>query len=282
VTPPSHREEGELPALRIQRSRGIPALELGALWRYRDLLYFLALRDVKIRYDQTAIGVGWALLQPLFTAVVCAIFFGRVAGIPSEGVPYAAFAYAGLVPWTFFANALRDSSNSLVGHAPLVTKVYFPRLLVPGAAVAGGLVDLLLALALGLALLPICGVPLGPRLLLLVPLTALLVLLAFAVGVVLSALNVRYRDVRHAVPFLLQTWMFVTPVLFPGRLVPERWRWALHLNPCATLVEAYRATLLGHPLDVGAIVTLAAVLPILLLAGTTAFRRMERGFADVI
>jgi lipopolysaccharide transport system permease protein len=274
------RDAGRVLVLRP--STGWAPLRLRDLWDYRELLYCLTWRDIKVRYKQTALGAAWAVIQPFFTMVVFSVFFGRLAKLPSEGVPYPVFTYCALVPWTYFATALTQSSNSLVDQARLITKVYFPRLLVPAAAVVGGLVDLGISFLVLLAMLLYYGIVPGPAVLLL-PLFALLAALtALATGLWLSALNVQYRDVRYTIPFLVQFWLFVTPVAYTATLVPERWRPLYALNPMTGVVEGFRWALLGRRDAPGAmlIVSVASVL-LLLIGGLFYFRRMERRFADV-
>jgi homopolymeric O-antigen transport system permease protein len=257
-------------------------LAVRELWAYQELLLFLTWRDIKVRYKQTALGAAWAVLQPLSMMLLFTLFFGKLGGMPSDGVPYPLFAYAGLLPWTFVANAVINSGNSLVGSASLITKVYFPRLIVPGAAVLAGLVDFAIASLVLFVLMPFWGRGPGWGLVLLPPLALLATLLALAVGLLMSALNVKYRDVRYALPFLVQLWMFATPVIYPASVVPARWRWALMLNPAAGIVEGHRAAFLGGAFDWPALgLSLAVTLGLLALA-SLAFRRMERGFADVI
>jgi lipopolysaccharide transport system permease protein len=270
----------------IEPQRGWAGLALGELWAYRELLFFLIWRDIKVRYKQTALGAAWAVLQPLFTMLVFSLFFGRLAGIrPPGGIPYWAFVYVGLVPWTFFANGMSQASDSLVGNANLIRKVYFPRLAVPVGTVLAGLVDFGLAFGALLAALLVWGggIALAPRLLLL-PLFLLLALVtALAVGIWLSAVNVQFRDVRYVVPFLVQIWMFVTPVLYPSALISHPLlRAAYGLNPMAGVVEGFRWALLsaeppGPMLLVSALAAMA-----LLVGGALFFRRMERTFADVV
>lgn len=267
----------------IRPSTGWVPLRLRELWEYRELLYFLTWRDIKIRYKQTALGAAWAIIQPFFTMVVFSVFFGRLAKLPSEGVPYPVFTYCALVPWTYFATALTQSSNSLVDHARLITKVYFPRLLVPAAAVIAGLIDLAIAFVVLIGMLLYYGVVPTPAVLLL-PLFALLAsLTALAVGLWLSALNVQYRDVKYTIPFLVQVWLFVTPVAYSSTLVPERWRPLYALNPMTGVVEGFRWALLGHR-DPPGMMLLASVVSVLVLltGGVFYFRRMERRFADVV
>jgi lipopolysaccharide transport system permease protein len=258
------------------------ALNLRDLWAYRELLYFLTWRDVKVRYKQTVLGAAWAIIQPLFTMLLFTLFFGRLAGMPSEGIPYPLFAYAGLLPWTFFANAITSSGNSLVGSANLITKVYFPRMIIPGAAVAAGLVDFALASVLLAGMMVYYGVAITANVLLLPALVLLTVLLALGVGMWMSALNVKYRDIRYALPFVVQLWMFGSPVIYPATIVPVRWRWMLDLNPLTGIIEGFRAALFGRPFDWTAL-GLAGTLTVLFLSyAAYDFRRMEKTFADVV
>ena len=257
-------------------------IDLHELWVFRELLYFLTWRDVKVRYKQTSLGVAWAILQPLLTMLVFTIFFGRLAGVPSENVPYPIFAYAGLLPWTFFANAISNSGNSLVGSANLITKVYFPRMIIPGAAVAAGLVDFAIALVILVFLMIYYGVAVSWNILMFPPLVLLTTLLAFAAGMWLSALNVKYRDIRFALPFLIQLWMFVSPVIYPASLLPEQYRWLLWLNPMTGIIEGYRSSLFGLPFDWVALAISLAMTACLWVYASYSFRRMERTFADII
>jgi lipopolysaccharide transport system permease protein len=269
--------------LRIRPSSGWRALDLRELWQYRDLIYFLAWRDVKVRYKQTALGVAWAILQPLAAMAVFAIFLGGLVHVPSDGLPYPLFAYVGLLPWTYFANAATGASSSLVANTSLVSKVYFPRLAIPIAAVLAGLVDFGIGFVLTFGLLLIYGVSPSAGLLSLPLFVGLLLLTALAVGVWLSALDVQYRDVRYAIPFLIQVWLFATPVVYPTSVVPSQYRALYGLNPMAGIVEGFRWALVGHTefpaplLAVSVLVTAA-----LFLSGLFYFRRMERIFADVI
>lgn len=270
------------PVVVIEPSRGWVPVDLVELWRYRELLYFLTWRDIKIRYKQTVLGAAWAIIQPVATMIVFSLILGRTGGICPPDVPYPIFNFCAVVPWTYFANALTQSGNSLVGSANLITKVYFPRLIVPGSAVVAGLLDFALAflVLIGLAfyyqLLPGWGLLMVP---LLVSLTALL---ALGVGLWLSALNVQYRDIRYAIPFLLQLWMFASPVFYQLSFLPGKYRLAATLNPMAGIIEAYRSALLDRPFQWGPL-ALAAFLTVLLLAGGALyFRRMERTFADVV
>src|SRR6266480_1407555 len=212
------------PVVTIEPNKGWSLVELRDLWAYRELLYFLTWRDVKVRYKQTELGVAWAIIQPLLTMLIFTIFFGRLAGVPSDNIPYPLFAYAGLLPWTFFANAISNSGNSLVGNANLITKVYFPRMIVPGAAVAAGLVDFAIASVILVLLMIYYGVSLRWTVLMFPVLVLMTTLLALGVGMWLSALNVKYRDVRFALPFAVQLWLFVSPVIYPISFLPQRWR----------------------------------------------------------
>jgi len=278
-----------LPLVVIEPTRRLAALRLGELWAYRELLYFLVWRDVKVRYKQTALGAAWAILQPLMTAAVFTIFFGRLAGIASDGLPYPLFSYGGLLVWTFFAQGLSQSSNSVVASAQLITKVYFPRLVIPIAAVLSGLVDLAVALPLLAAMMWYYGIWPGVAVLA-VPLLALLALVAATgVGLWLSALNVEYRDVRYVVPFLVQLWLFVTPVIYPASVLTPRlqrlglptWLWGI--NPMAGVVEGFRWAMLDAPTSPGPLIAASTVTGFaLLFSGAYYFRRVERSFADVV
>jgi len=258
------------------------AVDLKSLWAYRELFYFLTWRDVKIRYKQTFLGVAWAVIQPLFTMITFSIFFGKLAGLPSDGIPYPLFAYAALTPWTFFSNALNSSGNSLVGSAHLITKVYFPRMIIPAAAVAAGLIDLMIAFGILIVLMVYYGVGMTWNLLMAPALVAMTALLAVAVGMWTSALNVKYRDIRHALPFAIQLLMFVTPIIYPVGIVPERFRWALSLNPLTGIIEGYRAAFFGRPFDWPPLAISAAITAALLVYSTCYFRRVERTFADIV
>jgi lipopolysaccharide transport system permease protein len=270
------------PLISIRPTRKWVALNLGDLWAYRELLFFLTWRDVKVRYKQTLLGAAWAVIQPLLTTIIFTLFFGRLAGIPSDGIPYPLFAYAGLLPWTFFSNALTNSGNSLVGSANLITKVYFPRMIIPGAAVAAGLVDLAVAFLILIVLMIYYGAGVGWGVLMLPPLVALTALLALGVGLWMSALNVKYRDIRHALPFLVQVWMFASPIIYPSSMLPEKWRWLIALNPLTGIIEGYRAALFGREFDWKAIALSTAVTLALLVYSAYTFRRMEKSFADIV
>jgi lipopolysaccharide transport system permease protein len=270
------------PVVVIEPSRGWRALDLRELWRYRELVYFLALRDVTVRYKQSALGVAWVLLQPLLAMGIFSIVFGS-RGLATDGVPYPLFVISGLVPWFYFANATSTASGSVVSNTQLISKVFFPRLVIPLAAVLAGLVDFAIGLGLLLVLLPVFGVTLSIKLLLLPLLVALVVLTALGVSVWLSALDVQYRDVRYAIPFLMQVWLFATPVIYATADIPERWRPILSLNPMSGVIELFRYAVLnsGEPALAKLGLTLLLVL-VVLVTGLLYFRRMERTFADVI
>jgi lipopolysaccharide transport system permease protein len=274
---------GAGPVIHIRPSSGWAPLRLRELWAYRELLYFLAWRDIKVRYKQTALGAAWAVLQPLLGMLVFSVVFGRLARLPSDGVPYPLFAYCALVPWTYFANALAHASSSLVDHGRLLTKVYFPRLLLPAASVTGGLLDLGVNFLVLLGLLAYYRIAPTAALLALPLFVLLAATTALGAALWLSALNVRYRDVKYVVPFLVQFWLFATPVAYSSSLVPDRWRPLYALNPMAGVVDGVRWALLGTPSVTG--VTLAvslAATAVLFLGGLVWFRRMERTFADVV
>jgi len=267
----------------IRPSTGWAPLHLRELWEYRELLYFLTWRDIKVRYKQTALGATWAVLQPLLTMVVFNVFFGRLAKVPSDGLPYPIFAYCGLVPWTYFATALSQSANSLVDHGRLITKVYFPRLLVPAASVIAGLVDLGIALVVLVGMLLFYGVAPRPAVVTLPLFILLAAATALAVGLWLSALNVQYRDVRYTLQFLIQFWLFATPVAYPSSLVPQRWRILYGLNPMTGVVEGFRWALLGKGEAPGALLAVSVLtVAAALIGGLFYFRRMERAFADTV
>lgn len=274
----------ERPLVVIEPSSSWVGLDLRALWSYRELLYFLTWRDVKVRYKQTLLGVAWAIIQPLFTMLIATLVFGRLGGIEGHtgGIPYPIFAFAGLLPWTFFANAISTSGNSLVGSAHLITKVYFPRMIIPGAAVAAGLVDFAVAFVMLFGLMLYYKVTLTWTLLLLPVLVLLTALLAVGVGMWLSALNVKYRDIRFALPFIVQLWMFMSPVFYPASLLPEKWRLAFQLNPLTGIIEGYRSSLFGRPINWTALGISSAITILLLVYASYSFRRMEKTFADIV
>jgi lipopolysaccharide transport system permease protein len=278
VAPANH----EIPTTRIRPSRGWVALNLRDLWNYRELLYFLTWRDIKVRYKQTFLGAAWAVLQPFFTMVVFSIFFGQLAKVPSDGIPYPIFSYCALLPWSYFSGALDRASNSLVGSSHLITKVYFPRLAIPISAVTAGLVDFGIAFVVLLGMMIYYGFAPTMAALTLPLFLLLAVATALAVGLWLSALNVQYRDVRYTIPFLTQFWLFATPIAYSSSLVPEQWRAWYGLNPMAGVVEGFRWALLGKEPPTSLLAVSAVVVVLLLIGGLYYFRRMEKTFADVV
>lgn len=283
---PLKQSEESVPHLILEPTRSWVALNLRDLWAYRELLYFLTWRDVRVRYKQTLLGAGWAVLQPLFTMIVFTIIFGKFAKLPSDGIPYPLFAYSVLMPWTFFSNALTTSSNSLVVSSGLITKVYFPRLIMPAASIFAGLVDFACSFVLLIVLLAWYRVPMTANVIILPLLVVMLMALAIAVGTWLSALHVRFRDVRYIVPFLVQFWLYATPIIYPASIVPERFRFVYELNPLVGIVEGFRVALLsginGALVPWRAIGLGAGVISLFLMFALYDFRRMERSFADVV
>ena len=275
--------EKDIPVIRIAPTKGWVALQLKELWAYRELLYFLVWRDVKVRYKQTALGAAWAVIQPVFTMIVFSLFFGRLGKIPSDGIPYPLFTLAALVPWTFFSQGLGQASNSLVGSSNLIKKVYFPRLSIPIASVCSGLIDLSIAFVVLLGMMAYYGV-LPTIHVVWLPLLLLLTLVtSLGVSLWLSALNVQFRDVRHILPFLTQLWLFATPIAYPSSLLPEPWRTVYSLNPMVGVVEGFRWALLGTDTAPGPMIVVSALAALaILVSGTFYFRRLERSFADLI
>jgi len=276
-------EKGQKAHIVIEPSHSWLRLDLGDLWRYRELLFFLAWRDIKVRYKQTLLGATWAVIQPLLTMIIFSVIFGQLAGLPSEGIPYPVFTYTALLPWQLFAFALTQSSNSLVGSQNLVSKVYFPKLVIPIASVVPGLVDFFISFLVLMGLMAFYGIPLTARLLALPALLLLALMTAMAVGLWLSALNVEYRDVRIVVPFLTQFWMYATPIAYSGTIIPEKWRLLYALNPLTGVVEGFRWALLGKSEGTGVMIWVSTAIVVLLLAsGLIYFKHMEDTFADVI
>ncbi|MBC7796042.1 MAG: ABC transporter permease [Pyrinomonadaceae bacterium] len=269
----------EKPLVTLEPSKSWVALNLRDLWHYRDLLYILTMRDVKVRYKQTILGAAWAIIQPLLTMLIFTFFFGQLAGLPSDGVPYPIFAFAGLLPWTFFSNAVTNSGNSLIGNSSLITKVYFPRMVIPMASVGAGLVDFAIAFVLLAILMVYYGVGFSINLLMLPVLVVITALLAIGVGMWMSALNVKYRDIRYALPFLIQLGLFASGIITP---IPQNWRWLLIFNPIAGLIEGFRAACFGKPFDWLALGSAAVVTVLVLIYAAFSFRRMERSFADLV
>jgi lipopolysaccharide transport system permease protein len=266
----------------IAPQKGWRLVDWKELWAYRELLYVLTMRDIKVRYKQTVLGFAWAIIQPVMLMVVFSIFFGRLAQMPSDGFPYPIFVYAALLPWTFFSNSVTNSANSLVGSAHLVSKVYFPRLIIPLSSVGSGFVDFVIAAAILLLLMIYYGVSWTPNLLMAPILVAGVIFTALGVGTALAALNVAYRDFRYVIPFLVQFWMFATPVVYPASIVPQEWQWAVFLNPMAGVIEGFRATFLGRPFDIPGMLVSLAIAAILFGAGIAYFEQVERRFADII
>ncbi|MBL7175325.1 MAG: ABC transporter permease [Desulfobacteraceae bacterium] len=272
-----------IPKIVIEPKKGWVPVDLKEIWNYSEVLYFLAKKDIKVRYKQTVLGGLWAIIQPVCTMVVFTLFFGRLAKIPSDGIPYPVFVYAGLLPWTYFANTLAASGNSLVGSSHLITKIYFPRLIIPAASSLAGLLDFFIAmLVLGALMIYYHFVP-SIGILLFPVLVGLTFLCAMGVGLWLSALNVQYRDIRYVIPFLIQIWMFVSPVIYPVSMVKGKYQWLLALNPMGGVIKAYRASLLGHiPIDWFLLGLSTATIFVILISGLYYFRRMEKHFADVV
>ena len=270
------------PLVTITPPRPWPSFGLGELWAHRELLYFLAWRDLRVRYKQAVLGVAWVLIQPLLVTLIFTVFLGMLARVPSDGAPYPLLIYVGLLPWTFFSNSVATSGGSLVANSNLITKVYFPRLIVPSASVLARLVDFGIAFLILAGMMIYYRVPVGPRLLALAPLVVLTTLLALGCGMLASALNVRYRDVGIILPVLLQLWMYVSPVLYPTSLVPAGWRGLYSLNPLVGVIDGFRAAVLGRPFGLTSLAVSALFTAALLPSALYFFRRVERGFADVI
>jgi lipopolysaccharide transport system permease protein len=274
--------EAHLEKTTIRPSKGWASLNLADLWHYRELLYFLTWRDVKVRYKQTLIGAAWGLLQPLLMMVVFTVFLGRLTDIPSGGIPYPLFAYSALIPWTYFSFALNHSSNSLVDNSILLRRVYFPRLVLPISSMMSGLIDFCSAFLVLFLLMAYYGYAPTPAVLLLPFFLLLALASAFSVGVWFSALNVEYRDIRHTIPFLTQLWLFATPVAYPSSLLDEPWRTLYGLNPMAGVVDGFRWALLGYDPPGAMIIVSVLMVTLLLTSGLFYFRRMERTFGDIV
>jgi len=269
--------------LRIEPTRGFFKLDLAAVWEYRELLYFLVWRDVKVRYKQTIIGAAWAILQPLMTMMIFTVIFGNFAKIPSDGLPYSIFAYTALMPWNYFSQAISRGGISLVGEANLIVKVYFPRLIIPIASVVAPLTDFFMSFLVLIVMIAWFGIVPGWNVLYLPVFLLLALMTGLAVVLWLSPLNVRYRDVSHTIPFLIQFWLYASPVAYPVSLVPEKWRLLYSLNPMVGVIEGFRWTLLGTEAPAFDVIAVSAVMVVvLLLGGIVFFKRMERTFADVI
>jgi lipopolysaccharide transport system permease protein len=266
----------------IEPSRGWRMLDFRDLWSYRELLVVLTARDVKVRYKQTSLGVAWAIIQPVAAMVIFSIVFGRLAGLPSDGYPYPIFTYAALLPWTYFATSIATAGNSLVSSADLVRKVYFPRLFVPLASVGAAIVDFAVATVIMLLLMAYYGIAPTVNIIAVPFLLIFTTLAALGIGTLLAALNAAYRDFRYVIPFLVQIWLFATPVAYPASLVPENWRWVIYLNPMSGLVGGFRSAFLGAPFDLLGLALAGIVSIIVFIAAVAYFERVERSFADVI
>lgn len=276
-------ETGHVEWMRIEPTRGWVSLKLRELWDYRELLYFFTWRDVKVRYKQTVLGAAWAILQPFLTMVIFSLFFGQLAKIPSDGIPYPVFAFTALVPWSFFASTLALGSESLVTSASLIKKVYFPRLAMPIATVLAGLVDFMLAFVVLLVMILYYGIVPTVNIIWLPLLLLLAVVTSLGAALWLSAMNVQFRDVRYAIPFLVQIWLFATPIAYPSSLLPEPWRTLYAINPMVGVVEGFRWALLGVDTAPGFMIIVSSLAAVgLLFSGAFYFRRMEKTFADVV
>lgn len=272
----------EEPVAVIEPSVGWVPVDLRGLWAYRELFYFLIWRDLKVRYKQTIIGLAWVVMQPVLTTLIFTIFFGRLVNVPSDGIPYPLFIFAGLLAWGFFSGAVLNSSQSLVGNSHLITKVYFPRLLIPAAAIGARLVDFAITSVILAVLMLYHRVPVTPSILMLAPLVVITSLLSLGFGLWTSALNAKYRDVGIALPVLIQLWMYVSPVAYPSSLIPAQWRWLYSLNPMTGIIEGFRASLFSREFDWWALAVSAVFTSALLIYSSYAFRRMERSLADII
>ena len=281
-SPPRHSPLPDEPLVVIEPSRTWEAVNLRDLWAYRELLFFLVWRDLKVRYRQTALGVIWVVMQPLLMTLVFTVFLGKLVRVPSDGIPYPLFAYAALLPWTYFTNAVSNSGNSLVSNAHLITKVYFPRIIIPASAVGGRLVDFFVSFVILIGLMIYYRAPVTASILMIPVLAALITLFSLSLGMWISALNVKYRDIGIALPVLMQLWMFVSPVAYPSSLVPENWMWLYSLNPMAGIIEGFRNALFGREVEYSALISATAATLVLFVYSVYAFRRMEKTFADIV
>jgi lipopolysaccharide transport system permease protein len=273
----------ETPVIRIEPTKGWVSLKLREIWEYRELLYFLIWRDIKVRYKQTVLGIGWAIIQPFFTMVVFSIFFGKLAKMPSDGIPYPIFSYAALVPWTLFSNGLSKGANSLVSSSNLIKKIYFPRLIIPVSSVLSGLVDFVLAFTVLIGMMLYFGLAPTANIIWLPFLIGLSIIASLSVSLWLSAMNVQFRDVQYIMPFLTQLWLFATPIAYPSSLLSEPWKTIYGINPMVGVVEGFRWALLGTATAPGAMIIVSTLVTlVLLISGSLYFRRMEKTFADVV
>ncbi len=266
----------------IEPPKGWHMLNWRELWAYRELLWVLTARDIKVRYKQTVLGAAWAIVRPVLTMLIFSVVFGTLAKMPSDGFPYPVFVYAALLPWTFFATAISTSGQSLVGSTNLVSKVYFPRLIIPLSSIGAGLIDLAISTGILLLMMLWYGVGWSINLLAAPVLLMAVIFIALGVGTLLSALTVAYRDFTHLTPFIVQIWMYITPVIFPVSLVPERWQWLLYLNPMTGLIEGFRSAFLGKAFDMQGLGISFAMAVIIFVIGITYFEKVERRFADII
>ena len=278
----SHVYLPEEPLIKIRAHRSWGAVDLRELWTHRELLYFLIWRELKARYKQTILGISWVILQPLLMTLVFTVVLGKLVGVPTGNIPYPLFLYAGLLPWVFFSNAVSSGSYSLVASSQMITKVYFPRIIIPAAAVGVRLSDFLVASVVLIGLMRYYGIPFGWPLLFAPLLVIHVTLLALALSAWLSALNVRYRDTATALPVMLQLWMFASPIVYSGAIVPARWRWLYDLNPLTGIIEGFRSALLGIPFNRRALIVSILVTILLLIGSVFVFRRMEDDFADIV
>ena len=279
---PEYSDLESAPSVVIEPRKGWRLIDLGELCRYKDLLYFLVWRNVKILYKQTVLGFAWAIIRPLFSMIVFSVVFGRLAKIPSDGIPYPIFSYAALVPWTYFATAMTGATNSLTGNANLITKVYFPRILIPTSVLGYTLLDFALGAIVFVPLMGWYGVGPGASIVALPVILAGVVLASLGVGVLIAALNVKYRDFRYVAPFLVQLWLFATPVIYPASVIPRRIAWLVDLNPMAGLIENFRACLLNRPLHAESLLISLAAGVVFFGVGFAYFRHVEDGFADIL
>jgi lipopolysaccharide transport system permease protein len=270
------------PVVVLESSRSRVPLDLSEIWTYRELLYFLTLRDLKVRYKQTVLGATWVIVQPLLTTLIFTVFLGKLARVPSDNIPYALFAYAALLPWTFFAGSIGSSGNSLVGSSHLITKVYFPRMIIPGAAIGARLIDFAIAFVIFVPLMFYYRVAVTPKIVMLPLFVVLAILLTLGVGLWTSALNVKYRDIGVALPVLTQLWMFASPVVYPSSLVPDQWRLLYGLNPMVGIIEGFRSSLFGLRFNWPALASSIVITLSLLVYSAYTFRRTEKEFADIV
>ena len=277
-----HASDAKRPVIVNESQDTLASLNIREIWACRELLYFLTWRDIKVRYKQTAMGAAWAIIQPLFMMFTFALFFGLLIGVPTNGLPFLLFFYCGLMPWTFFSGALNAGSSSLISSSNLITKVYFPRIIVPAAAVGALLIDLLITLGILIGLGIYYRTPLTWNLAMLPVLILMTIVLAFEFALLLSALTVKYRDIRHALPFVLQLWMFLTPVVYPLSVVPEKWRWLMYINPITGIVEGTRSVFTAQHFNWMALVFTTVAMVVMLIWSVHTFRRIEKSFADLI